>query len=95
MKIKPLLVVTSVAIAVALGAIAQRAEARGFGNRGGVTIRIGVGRRATTNRQYFGPRFYTAPRIGNPNVGGSSQYQLRQWYYSRSGPFEYYRPERR
>ncbi len=93
MNIKPFLIVAGVATAVILGD-ANPAQARGFGNRGGISIRIGIGIGGSPYRapRYYGPGFYAAPQFNRRYRPGGSQYQLRPWYYYRSGPYEYYRP---
>ena len=90
MRFKSLVFLIGIVTTMVLGE-ANFTEARGFG-RGGGTVRIGIGRNANRTRRYIGPRFYAAPRFNGSYRPGSSQYQMRQWYYSRSGPFEYYRP---
>jgi len=71
---------------------ANFAEARGFGSRGGASIRIGTGGSSNRAGRYYGPSFSVTPRIGDSYQQGSSQLQQRPWYYSRSGPVTYYRP---
>ena len=98
MNIKSLVV----AVGVAAGTIvcdANPAQAQGFGRGGGVAVRLGIGGRRNTNVRYYGPGFYAAPGsygVSRSYYGGNrqlaTQYQQRPWYYSRSGPFEYYRP---
>ena len=91
MNIKSLVVVIGIVAAVIMGN-ANLAEARGFGIRGGASVRLGIGVRRNRAVRYYGPGFYAAPRTNGANRQGTTQYQQRPWYYSRSGPVEYYRP---
>jgi len=91
MGFKSFMIVLGIAVAMILSA-ANLAEARGFGNRGSGSFRLGIGRGASTPPRYYGPGFYAAPRVTNRYQPGGSQYDLRPWYYYQSGPFSYYRP---
>jgi hypothetical protein len=91
MKSKSFVVVIVVAAAVIGGGV-DLAEARGFGFRGGASVRIGIGVGGNRPVRYSGPAFYAAPRTNRVYRQDSVQFQQRPWYYSRSGSVEYYRP---
>jgi hypothetical protein len=91
MGIKSFVVVFGFMAAVIMGD-ADLAEARGFGFRGGGSVNAGIGRSRNRAVRYYGPSFAVGPRTYGANRQGTTQYQQRPWYYSRSGPIEYYRP---
>lgn len=92
MNFKSCFVILGVVACVVVMGEANLAQARGFGNRGGTAVRIGIGRSRNRPPRYHGPAFYAAPRSYGSYRYGSTQFQQRLWYYYRSGPFEYYRP---
>lgn len=91
MKFRFVVFVAWAAAAVSLGNI-ELASGRGFGSRGGTSLRIGRSGPANQNIRYYGPSFSMGPRVTGSYRSGANQLQQRPWYYSRSGPFEYYRP---
>lgn len=94
MNIRSAVVVIGTLAAVVMMGDANPAEARGFGNRGGAWLRRGTGRSPNQEVRYYGPSFSVAPRSYRRYGQDSTQFQQRPWYYSRSGPIEYYRPYR-
>ena len=93
MYLKSCLVVIGLCAALIMGH-ATSAEARGFGGRGGSSVRLGVGRTPSRSVRYYGPSFAGAPNNNRSYGQGSTQFQQRPWYYSQSGPYKYYRPYR-
>jgi len=75
MNIKSFVVVIGIVAAVIMGA-ADSADARGFGNRGGASLRLGIGRSANRTARYYGPSFSVAPRSSRAYRQGSTV-QLR------------------
>lgn len=91
MNIKSFVASIGVAAALILCDV-NLAAARGFGIRGGTSVRLGIGGARNMNVRFYGPGFYAGPRTYGANRRGATQYQQRPWYYYRSGPVEYYRP---
>lgn len=93
MRLKFGIVALCVAMVASLCSI-NSAEARGFGTRGTTSVRIGIVGNSNRTGRYYGPSFSMGPRVEGTSQQGATQLQQRPWYYSRSGPYEYYRPYR-